>query len=90
MIICGTRAGLRRWSAGASLHPQHFLLAPTDLDPGSVEWPVAGAQGICLVTAGASDDYVLRLTQALLADGAEMIVQLRDPHRASIHYRRTE
>jgi hypothetical protein len=85
MIICGTRAGIRRFRERASLLPQHYLLAPVDVDPGSVVWPVKGSLGLCLIVAGATDEFVLRLTQALFADGAELVVQLRDPDPATIH-----
>lgn len=87
MIICGTRAGIAKFGRRASLCPRNYLIAPTDLDPGSVEWPVQGSHGICLVVAGADPSFVLRLTQTLLADGAELVVQLRDPERASFHTR---
>jgi hypothetical protein len=87
MIICGTRVGITKFRERANLLPQHYLIAPIDMDPGSVQWPVKGSLGICLIVAGATDEYVLRLTQALLADGAELVVQLRDPNPASFHRR---
>lgn len=87
MIVCGTRAGVTKYRERVSRLPQHFLMAPLDADPGSMAWPVSGSPGICLVEAGAPEDFVLRLTQALLSDGAEMVVRLRDPKPASIHTR---
>jgi hypothetical protein len=87
MVICGTRTGASRYRERASKLPEHYLIAPLDADPGSMEWPVAGAAGVTLVVAGAPDDYVLRLTQALLADGAEMVMQLRDQPPVSFHQR---
>lgn len=78
MIICATRTGAARYRERASKLPQHYLLAPLDADPGSMRWPVSKAPGITLVVAGAPDEFVLRLTQALLGDGAQVVMQLRE------------
>lgn len=87
LLVCGTRAGVKVFKQSAARQPQHVLLTPIDADPGSIRWPVAGAKGITLVTAGAPEEYVLRLTQALLTDGAEMVVRLAEGSAASFHYR---
>lgn len=86
IIVCGTRAGVSRFRDSASRQPKHVLIAPIDADPGSVLWPVRGAKGITLLEMGAPAEYVLRLTQVLFTDGAEMVLRLRDG-AASFHYR---
>lgn len=88
-IICGTRAGCAKHRRLAHL-PRHYLLAPVDADPGSLRWPVSGAPGITVHTCGAPDEFVLRLTQALLADGAEMVMQLRPGGETSFHIKHPE
>lgn len=89
MIICGTRAGVAK-AKRIGLHSPTpgLLVAPMDIDPGSVQWPVKGAPGITVLEMGAPKDFVLRLVQALLADGAELVVTIEDG-RASIHQRLT-
>lgn len=79
-VVAGTRAGIQRYGR----FPQNFLIAPTDLDPGSLTWPVKGAE-LCLLSMGADKDFILRLTQAMLADGAKLIVQITDGV-ASFHF----
>src|SRR5579872_6770957 len=70
-IICGTRSGIAAFRQRASSLPQHYLMAPTDVDPGSVRWPMEKGAGVVVHVCGAPDEFVTRLTQALLADGAE-------------------
>ena len=88
MIVCGTRAGVRQYRDRLAKLPAHYMLAPLDMDPGSVQWPVKDAPGITLVVCEAPTEFVLRLTQALLADGAHLVMQLRDAQpRVSFHHR---
>jgi len=84
MVICGTRAGAAKYRRLAPVK-QHYLLAPLDLDPGSVSWPVKDAPGLLVARMGAAKEFLLRLVQALLADGAQLVVVLQDPEPASIH-----
>lgn len=91
MIVCGTRDGSKRFRESCARVPRHCLMAPLDIDPGSVSWPVKDAPGITLIVAGAPDEFVLRLTQALLADGAQMVMQLRSTQpMTSFHQRNPE
>lgn len=83
-VVCGTRKGVKRYGH----EPLHFLVAPLDLDPGSLSWPVKDAQ-LVMMTMGADKDFVLRLTQALLADGAKLVVQVTDG-KASFHLNETQ
>lgn len=83
-IICGTRAGCAKHRRVAHL-PQHYLLAPVDADPGSLRWPVSDAAGITVQTCGAPDEFVLRLIQTLLADGARLVMTLRPGGMTSFH-----
>lgn len=78
-VVCGTRTGAKRYSAD----PAHYLIAPLDRDPGSMRWPVNGAS-ITVMACGAAEEFTLRLTQALIADGAALVVVIRDG-RASMH-----
>lgn len=66
------------------------MLAPVDVDPGSLRWPVQGAPGLTVHASGASDEYVLRLVQVLLADGAQMVMTLRPGGSTSFHIQHPE
>lgn len=81
IIVAGTRAGMQ-WARGRN--PRAHLIAPIDLDPGAVEWPFADAH-LCLYPADASRDFITRLIQALLSDGAASVCQLTVP--VSFHKR---
>lgn len=85
-VICGTRKGAAKHRRLAPVS-QHYLLAPLDLDPGSVSWPVKDSPGVTVQRQGAPAEFTLRLVQALLADGAMSVVVLQDPEPASFHKR---
>jgi hypothetical protein len=80
-IVAGTRAGVQRIRGR---NPAHYLIAPIDLDPATVAWSVNGGH-LCLFCADAPEEFLLRLVQALLADGAESVVRLTIP--VQIHRR---
>jgi hypothetical protein len=85
-VVIGTREGMR-WMRNRN--PANYIAAPIDLDPAAVAWPVLGGHLIVL-EMGAPAEFVLRLIQALLADGADSIVRIGDAHRTQLHTRAPE
>lgn len=81
-MICGTRSGVNK--ARRINRPEHVLVAPLDADPGSMRWPAG--PGVTVLPMGAPKEFVLRLVQALLSDGCELVVVISEG-RASIHQR---
>lgn len=77
IIVAGTIRLIRRWLKSGA------LIAPLDLDPGALTWPVAG-KSVVVITTGAPEEFSLRLVQALIADKAELVVKI-DDGRASFH-----
>lgn len=78
IIACGTNVGIKRWKVDKGV-----LITPLDRDPGSMRWPVTNGE-VCLMTCGASPEYVLRLVQAFIADGVKLVAVIRDG-KASFH-----
>lgn len=87
MVICGTRRGSAKFARMG--HHAGLLIAPLDMDPGSLSWPVKDAPGITVLEEGAPKEFVLRLVQALLGDGAKLVVTINEG-KASIHQRKPE
>jgi hypothetical protein len=82
-ICLGTRKGIRfaKTKPGA-------LIAPLDLDPMSVQWPV---QDLTLIVVAQEDKatQVQSLLEALARDGAQVVIVLGDKGEMA-HYKRGE
>ena len=68
-IFVGTLDGLRRARARRG-----SLVAPLDLDPASVVWPVNGLSAVLVLTTDAKADFSARLAGCLVRDGAEVVL----------------
>lgn len=88
IIVLGTRAGMSfaKTKRGA-------LIAPIDLDPNSVEWPMQSIEpdaklGRCIVVIAKGDvrEFAARLAGALLRDGADRVLCIYD--KGSTHHQR--
>ena len=69
-VIIGTLAGTRL----AKGHPG-CLIAPLDLDPHAMQWPVKDA-GIVLFADRKNETFSTNVVRALLDDGAELVCRI--------------
>lgn len=81
-IFMGSIAGVKR-----SRDRMGSIACPLDVDPFAFRWPVEGLHGVLVLTDEQRREKAIRLVQALLRDGAEMICLLMtDERTASFHY----
>jgi hypothetical protein len=80
-IFMGSIGGARR-----SRERKGSIICPLDVDPFAFKWPVEGLYGVLVRTDEERKPKALRLVQAFLRDGAEMVCVLTDDAQASFHY----
>jgi hypothetical protein len=80
-IFMGTVRGVRqaRQRKGAGI-------CPIDIDPFAFRWPVQGLFGVLVRVDEDRRELALRLVQAMLRDGAEMVCVLSDDAKTTFHY----
>ncbi len=80
-IFMGSIGGMKKARARRGA-----IVCPLDVDPFAFEWPVRGLYGVLVRADEQRREKAIRLVQALLRDGAEMICVLLDEGSASFHY----
>lgn len=70
-VFVGTLNGVRR-----SRNKKGSLVAPLDLDPASVVWPVKDLEAVLVLTTDAQAQFAARLAGCLTRDGAAVVLVL--------------
>jgi hypothetical protein len=80
-IFMGSIGGARK-----SRERKGSIICPLDIDPFAFRWPVSGLYGVLVRTDDERKEKAIRLVQAFLRDGAEMVCVLTDDAKTSFHY----
>lgn len=79
-IVLGTRRGVK-WAKSKP----GCLIAPLDLDPASVTWPMNGAGAVIVIAQNDRAQEAARLAGCLLRDGAGVVLVLGEDGLLSRH-----